>query len=609
MRRAPGGPRCERETKLSPPPGFRLPDLDGCGASPPSSATRSCSRRTYYDTDDLRLRRAGASLRYRNHDGWTVKLAGRRRRRDARAGRAPRRGSRPARRPRPRRTSCGRTSAPRRSPRSPACGPARARIDLVDRRRQAPGRGRRRRGLGARRPPRRRPVPRARGRDRRGRAGAVSPPTIVRPAAATPARATPTPPRRSCGPSDRAPSHRPTSSRPGRSRPTHPAGEVVRGAIAGLGPPARSPTTPGCASATTPSSCTRPGSRPAGSAPTSGRSARCSIRSGCQSLRDELRWLADELGAVRDTEVLLGLLPRQGRAAPRARPRRGRRPRRRGSVVRWEHQRIELLGAMRSAALLRPPRPARRRRARAACSLDASAPTPRRRRAPAARGRSVVAPRQAADAPRPRPGRRGAARRPHPGQAVPGTRRRRSTPVVGTPARRAFAAPDRGAPGRARRPPRRDRRRGVAARGGHATATPAEAFAAGELAGLERVDEHAAARRVARRRGPPRRGGSAASAGGSQRSTTPSTVHAAGGVVVRPGIATARTRGRARRTGRATTTGRSRRASSSRARSFEDAALREVEEETGLRCVARRRAVARASIATGREGRSSCGTG
>ncbi|MGZ8763715.1 MAG: CYTH and CHAD domain-containing protein, partial [Acidimicrobiia bacterium] len=31
---------------------------------------------TYFDTDDLRLARAGASLRYRNHDGWTVTLPG-----------------------------------------------------------------------------------------------------------------------------------------------------------------------------------------------------------------------------------------------------------------------------------------------------------------------------------------------------------------------------------------------------------------------------------------------------------------------------------------------------------------------------------------------------
>ena len=29
---------------------------------------------TYYDTPDLRLTRAGASLRYRDDDGWTVKL-------------------------------------------------------------------------------------------------------------------------------------------------------------------------------------------------------------------------------------------------------------------------------------------------------------------------------------------------------------------------------------------------------------------------------------------------------------------------------------------------------------------------------------------------------
>ena len=56
----------EREIKLSPPPGFRLPALDGIGAGPdggdlvaPNGPARCC-RPTYYDTADLRLARAGA---------------------------------------------------------------------------------------------------------------------------------------------------------------------------------------------------------------------------------------------------------------------------------------------------------------------------------------------------------------------------------------------------------------------------------------------------------------------------------------------------------------------------------------------------------------------
>ena len=66
----------ERETKLSPPPGYRLPELDGCGGLIASERDPLLLQSTYFDTDDLRLARSGASLRYRNHDGWTVKLPG-----------------------------------------------------------------------------------------------------------------------------------------------------------------------------------------------------------------------------------------------------------------------------------------------------------------------------------------------------------------------------------------------------------------------------------------------------------------------------------------------------------------------------------------------------
>jgi CHAD domain-containing protein len=65
----------EREAKLAVPPGFDLPELggldDGYLAEP--QATRRL-RTTYYDTPDLRLARWGASLRYRPGEGWTVKL-------------------------------------------------------------------------------------------------------------------------------------------------------------------------------------------------------------------------------------------------------------------------------------------------------------------------------------------------------------------------------------------------------------------------------------------------------------------------------------------------------------------------------------------------------
>ena len=65
----------EREAKLAAPPGFQLPELGGPDdgfKSEPQTARRL--RTTYYDTADLRLARWGASLRHRPGEGWTVKL-------------------------------------------------------------------------------------------------------------------------------------------------------------------------------------------------------------------------------------------------------------------------------------------------------------------------------------------------------------------------------------------------------------------------------------------------------------------------------------------------------------------------------------------------------
>jgi CHAD domain-containing protein len=65
----------ERELKFTPGPAFHMPDLTGIGVD-----TRTETRETlrlqaaYFDTDDLRLARAGASLRHRNDEGWMVKL-------------------------------------------------------------------------------------------------------------------------------------------------------------------------------------------------------------------------------------------------------------------------------------------------------------------------------------------------------------------------------------------------------------------------------------------------------------------------------------------------------------------------------------------------------
>jgi len=65
----------EREVKLTVPAGFQLPDLDGAGdgfLAEPQPERRYTT--TYWDTADLRLARWGASLRYRDDEGWTVKL-------------------------------------------------------------------------------------------------------------------------------------------------------------------------------------------------------------------------------------------------------------------------------------------------------------------------------------------------------------------------------------------------------------------------------------------------------------------------------------------------------------------------------------------------------
>jgi CHAD domain-containing protein len=65
----------EQEVKLGAPPSFRLPSLDGV-ADGVSAEPREPQRlsATYLDTDDLRLTSWGVSLRFRNDEGWTVKL-------------------------------------------------------------------------------------------------------------------------------------------------------------------------------------------------------------------------------------------------------------------------------------------------------------------------------------------------------------------------------------------------------------------------------------------------------------------------------------------------------------------------------------------------------
>src|SRR3954468_1091351 len=62
----------EREYKFAVTSDWEAPSVDGlCVAAAPTAVEQTA---TYYDTPDLRLTRAGASLRFRSDDGWTVKL-------------------------------------------------------------------------------------------------------------------------------------------------------------------------------------------------------------------------------------------------------------------------------------------------------------------------------------------------------------------------------------------------------------------------------------------------------------------------------------------------------------------------------------------------------
>jgi CHAD domain-containing protein len=61
---------------LSSPPGFHLPALSGAaeGVVAAPAELPTVIESTYHDTPDLRLARAGATLLYRDDDGWVVKL-------------------------------------------------------------------------------------------------------------------------------------------------------------------------------------------------------------------------------------------------------------------------------------------------------------------------------------------------------------------------------------------------------------------------------------------------------------------------------------------------------------------------------------------------------
>jgi CHAD domain-containing protein len=64
----------EHELKFSPGPLFQVPDLNSIPGLSADAPEEIRLQAVYFDTDDFRLARAGASLRHRDAEGWTVKL-------------------------------------------------------------------------------------------------------------------------------------------------------------------------------------------------------------------------------------------------------------------------------------------------------------------------------------------------------------------------------------------------------------------------------------------------------------------------------------------------------------------------------------------------------
>ena len=484
--------------KLGAWPGFELPDLDERRRRrrrPSRVPTQRRSTPTYYDTADLRLVRCGhhacatapatatgvdaEAARATTVDGRRLRppasstFAGDGRGRcpaevaplvaawvrtlDA-AGRSP--GSQTARRGR---RSCvdgdGEAAAPRSST-------TRCRCSTAGASRPASARSRSRSPPTAPDEPARRLVGPAAGRRRRAR------PTR-RPSWCGPsARGRSSPPELVAGRARRRPDRRPTCCGPAIT---------VVGAAHPRARPRRARST------TTPRASTRPGSAPGGFGPTCARSARCSTRRGPSRCATSCGGSAGALGAVRDADVLLERLRRSVDDARRDDDRAGRRARSSTARARaGASASPALVSRARRPTLRRAPRPAGRRRARTRGSLpeaDAPAAEVAAARWPARRGRSCA---KAVERARRRPGRRGAARGPHPGQAGP-LRCRRGRARWSASRRRDFAEAARRPAGRARRPPGRRGRRGVAARARRHGARRRTALVAGQLIASERA--------------------------------------------------------------------------------------------------------------------------
>ena len=490
MQRAAGACRCPSvRSSSSPPPGFRLPAADRRRRRrprPPDEILEQQSRRSYYDTDDLRLARAGASLRYRSVDGWTVKLPAPAIGAAARArlsthsrvtsGLPPDRGGRPRHR-----AECAA------QPLQPIAKlrTSRRRIALVD---DAGGKPVAEvvddevSVLDGAAP--RRPLPRARGRARRRRARRLADALVARLQAAGAGPADPTP-------QDRARARVRARSTPPDVAPRRPS--------AATPPPATSCTRAIAAVGRCGSSRHDPGVR-LGDDPEDVHQARVATR----RLRSDLRTFRSLLDAEWDDDA--------ARRAAVARRRARRGPRHRGARSSASGAQVErwLADADRADAepLLDQPASSAGRRAGPSCSPRCAAHryvqlldrlVDAARDAGAAPGGGRAAPRRAARRSCAGPWRqlRGAveALDDEPAdEALHEVRIRAKrcryaaeavAPVVGKPARR-FARADRRRAGRARRAPGRGRRRTLAPRPSPAPPTPARGFVAGELTALER---------------------------------------------------------------------------------------------------------------------------
>ena len=372
----------EREAKLDAPPGFELPELGGAddGFSAEPLAPRRL-RTTYYDTADLRLARWGASLRWRPGEGWTVKLP------EGQDGvllvRAEHVFPGDGRRPPAEALSLIRPFV-RTAQLSPSVRMRTLRrpVELRDPRRVAARRGGRRRGPGAGRPPHPGPLPRARGRAGRGgrrrpaRAGGAT--GWSRPAPWPPSR-----PPSTCAPSAAASG----CSGPRWSQPEVDAGASVEALL-------RHDLAGGTLRLFRHEAGVRTGEDP--EAVHQARVATRRIRSTLRTfsklldeewtdrLRDDLKWLADLLGEVRDTDVLLERFSGHLDALPAADAKAGRRLLARLAEQR-DQARRRLLGGHGPGEVRRAARRPGRRRGRAG---PAPRGRPPGRRGDAAAGRA-----------------------------------------------------------------------------------------------------------------------------------------------------------------------------------------------------------------------------